>query len=206
MKKLLLIPLIFVFLIVKSYSDDIRNISVGENINNIKERGYTGFKCYYNDEEIKNWYMYSNCPSDKNNYYLIKFEYDERFALNENFEGTQISGHPVIIYLSIDKNSIVQEINAFSDPSAPFYFRKQAYLLWLRVYGRYGSDNWMCEEKPMEKGHVKIGKEYINRTCNKVINNKKYRLDTHFYFKNNKQDKENLVSKSFLQIKFQPNN
>ena len=38
-----------------------------------------------------------------------------------------------------------------------------------------------------------IGKKYINRTCNKIINNKKYRLDTHFYFENNKQDKENAM-------------
>ena len=188
-----------------SYSNDIRNISVGENINDIKDRGYTGFQCYDSNTKIKSWYLYKSCQVNKNNYYLIKFEYDERFALNENFEGTQISGHPVIIYLAIDEKGIIQEINAFSDSNAPFYFRKQAYLLWLRVYGRYGSDNWNCEEKSKQDDHIKIGKKYINRTCYKIINDKKYTLDTEFYFKNNKQDKENLVSKSFFQIKFQPN-
>ena len=71
---------------MNSYSNDIRNISVGENINDIKDRGYTGFQCYDSNSKIKSWYLYKSCQINKNNYYLIKFEYDERFALNENFE------------------------------------------------------------------------------------------------------------------------
>ena len=42
------------------------------------------------------------------------------------------------------KAGILQEININTDPKAPFYFRKQSHLLWLRVYSKYGSQGWEC--------------------------------------------------------------
>ena len=44
----------------------------------------------------------------ENNTYYINFEYDEKYAFNENFEGTQIAGHPVIIDLGIDEKGIIK--------------------------------------------------------------------------------------------------
>ena len=56
-----------------------------------------------------------------NNTYYINFEYDEKYAFNENFEGcTQVAGHPVIIDLGIDEKGLLKEINVATDPNAIF--------------------------------------------------------------------------------------
>jgi hypothetical protein len=52
-----------------------------------------------------------------------------------------------------------------------------------------------------KKDHIKIGKDYINRVCVKKDNKKLIKLETKFYFKNNKKDRKNLVSNSRLQLK-----
>ena len=95
----------------------------------------------------------------------------------------------------------MQEININTDPNVPFYFRKQSHLLWLRVYSKYGGQNWACIDRDIMDGHIKIGKKYINRVCNKSVDNKLITIDYQFYFVEDKNRRENLVSKSFLQIK-----
>ena len=115
-------------------AEDIRDLYVGAKITNIAERGYTNFECFSNKKSIKSWTDFNQCQKEENNLYIVKFEYDERFALNENFEGTQVSGHPVLINIAIDTKGTLQEINIRTDPKAPFYFRKQAHLMWLRIY------------------------------------------------------------------------
>ena len=183
------------------FSKDVRNISLGLKVEDISTRGFTSFTCHENNKNINSWNKFKECSKNSDNYYLVRFEYDESFALNENYEGTQIAGHPVIIYLAIDKNSIIQEINAYTDPSAPFYFKKQAHLLYLRVYAKYGSTGWQCKEKSKKNDHINIGKDYINRVCTKKNDNKTIQLETKFFFKNNKKDRKNLVSNSRLQLK-----
>ena len=36
------------------------------------------------------------------------------------------------------KNGILQEINVTTDDKAPFYFKKQAHLFWVRILSKYG--------------------------------------------------------------------
>jgi hypothetical protein len=203
MKITLLVSFIYMFSIFNVFSKDVRNITLGVKVQEIDTRGYTNFVCHENNKLIDSWNNFNECSKNSDDYYLVRFEYDERFAINENYEGTQIAGHPVIIYLAIDQNSIIQEINAHTDPSAPFYFKKQAHLLYLRVYAKYGSNGWQCENKPKKDDHTKIGKDYINRVCVKKDNKKLIKLETKFYFKNNKKDRKNLVSNSKLQLKIQ---
>jgi hypothetical protein len=182
-------------------AEDIRDLYVGAKIANIAERGYTNFECLSNNISIKSWKDFNECQKEENNLYFVNFEYDERFALNENFEGTQVAGHPVLINIAIDKEGVLQEINIKTDPKAPFYFRKQAHLMWLRIYNKYGSDDWKCDEVIKSKDHIKIGKKYINKICVKNIKNKVVKLHSEFYFLNDKTKKENLVSRTYLQIK-----
>ena len=200
--KFIIKTIIFLFVIQPSlYAGDIRELYVGANIADIAIKGFTNFECQNSDKALKSWYNFAKCKIGKNNLYTVKFEYDEKFAFNENFEGTQVSGHPVLINIAIDDNQILQEINIVTDPKAPFYFRKQAHLLWLRVYNKYGSDNWVCNEILQNKNHITIGKTYINKVCTKKIKGKIIKIHREFYFLNDKTKKENLVSKTFLQIK-----
>ena len=182
-------------------AEDIRNLYVGAKITNITERGYTNFECFSNNKIINSWKDFNQCQKGENDLYKVKFEYDERFALNENFEGTQVSGHPVLINIAIDTKGTLQEINIRTDPKAPFYFRKQAHLMWLRIYNKYGSNDWKCNEVLKSKNHIKIGKKYINKVCVKNIKNKAIKVHSEFYFLNDQTKKENLVSRTYLQIK-----
>ena len=204
MKKILLVKnsfFLFLAIISKIYAEDLRDLTVGSSIELVSERGYINFKCT-NDKEILKWSNFKNCQKNSDGYYVISFEYDERFAVTEEYEGTQVAGHPVLINIAIDENAILQEININTDPDAPFYFRKQSHLLWMRVYSKYGGQNWKCLDRPIKTGHIKIGKKYINRVCNKSVDNKLITIDYQFYFVGEKNSRDNLVSKSFLQIKF----
>ena len=44
-----------------------------------------------------------------------------RGSITEEYEGTQVSGHPVLINIAIDDTGIPQEININTDPNVPFY-------------------------------------------------------------------------------------
>ena len=203
MKKILLvINSFFLFLVIisKIYAEDLRDFTVGSSIELVSERGYINLKCT-NDKEILKWSNFKNCQKNSDGYYVILFEYDERFAVTEEYEGTQVAGHPVLINIAVDENAILQEININTDPDAPFYFRKQSHLLWMRVYSKYGGQNWECVDRAIKTGHIKIGKKYINRVCNKSVDNKLITIDYQFYFVGEKNSRDNLVSKSFLQIK-----
>lgn len=203
MKKILLvINSFFLFLVIisKIYAEDLRDFTVGSSIELVSERGYINLKCT-NDKEILKWSNFKNCQKNSDGYYVILFEYDERFAVTEEYEGTQVAGHPVLINIAVDENAILQEININTDPDAPFYFRKQSHLLWMRVYSKYGGQNWECVDRAIKRGHIKIGKKYINRVCTKELINKLITIEYHFYFVGEKKSRDNLVSKSFLQIK-----
>ena len=190
--------LIFVKLL---YAEDLRDFKVGASIQLVPERGYVNLRCEDKTEILK-WSSFKECEKNSDtNLYIIAFEYDERFAVTEEFEGTQVAGHPVLINIAIDEQGILQEININTDPKAPFYFRKQSHLLWLRVHSRYGSQGWQCKDKTPKKDHIKIGKKYINNICVKPIENKLITIQSQFYFIGDKSSRDNLVSKSYLQIK-----
>ena len=193
----------FIFLITFNYlfAEDLRDFKVGTSIEEVPERGYVNIRCEDKTEILK-WSSFKKCKKNSNNYHIITFEYDERFAVTEEFEGTQVSGHPVLINIAVDEKGVLQEININTDPKAPFYFRKQSHLLWLRVYSKYGSQGWKCSNKTPEKTHIKIGKKYINNKCVKPVKNKLITIQSQFYFVGDKSNRDNLVSKSYLQIKF----
>ena len=182
-------------------AEDIRTLSINANMKTLSDRGFINFKCKNSNKAITSWLDYEKCMLSKDDVYYINLEYDEKFAFNENFEGTQVAGHPVIMHLGIDKKGLLKIIDITTDPSAPFYFRKQAHLMWLRIHGKYGSDGWNCKNFDKKDDHIVIGKKYINRLCEKRIDDiRTVSIETKFFFKNNKKNKENLVSLTNLKI------
>ena len=128
--------LISIFLLaLKIQAGDIRSFTIGLDMNDFPTRGYTNIACKSEDKKsLKTWANFSSCSPNKAGLFEIDFEYDEKYAFNENYEGTQVAGHPVKISLGIDNSGILKLIDVKTDTTAPFYFRKQAYLMWLRVY------------------------------------------------------------------------
>ena len=195
---------LFLVIVANSKADDIREFTIGLDMKDFSTRGYTNLSCQIDGKKLKTWADFSSCTKNENGLHIINFEYDDKFAFNEEFEGTQVAGHPVLIYLGIDNKGFLQLIDVKTDTSAPFYFRKQAYLMWLRVYGRYGSDNWTCTENDRLKEHVNAGRTYINRTCIKNLKNRSITLHSKFFFLNKKSE-DTLVSSTNMIIKSNSN-
>ena len=164
-------------------AEDIRTLSINANMKTLSDRGFINFKCKNSNKAITSWLDYEKCMLSKDDVYYINLEYDEKFAFNENFEGTQVAGHPVLMHLGIDKKGLLKVIDITTDPSAPFYFRKQAHLMWLRIHGKYGSNGWSCKNFNKEDDHIVIGKKYINRLCVKRIDDiRTVSIETKFFF------------------------
>lgn len=194
--KIFLIILLFTGNVI---SKDIREFEAGINVKELPTRGYQEIKCLNDEKVLEGWHQYENCKQEENNLFYLNFEYDDKYAFNENFEGTQIAGHPVKINIGIKKNGILQEINVITDDNAPFYFKKQAHLFWMRIRSKYGSDAWQCEDFKKENNHIIINRKYVNKLCFKKVNNKKITYHTQLYFIGNKE-KSNLVSKTLMSI------
>jgi hypothetical protein len=184
------------------HSKDIREFEVGTNIKNIPEERYTNIRCLDSKKALNSWDDFSLCKKRNDDNFYLGFEYDDQYAFNENFEGTQIAGHPVTINIAIKRNGIIEKIIVNTDPNAPPYFKKQAHLFWMRVYSKYGSKDWECNDIKQNENHSTINKRYTNRICEKKFYNKKITYHTEFYFLNNQQkkDKESLVSRTKLVI------
>ena len=48
---------------------------------------------------------------------------NDRYAVTEEFEGTQIAGHPVLINVGINSDNLIEQINVRTDPTAPWYLK-----------------------------------------------------------------------------------
>ena len=91
------------------YSNDIREFEVGTSIKSIPEERYANIRCLDSEKSLKLWNDFNLCKKrDDDNFYL-GFEYDDKYAFNENFEGTQIAGHPVAINIAINKKGIIEK-------------------------------------------------------------------------------------------------
>ena len=196
-KKLMikLFKIIFLILLATSLAkakSDFRDVGIGVNILDIPTEKYTNFICF-NKTKIKSWSNYKKCNLTTG-YYQLYYQYDDKYALNENYEGTQIAGHPVLIHLYINKLGKIDRIKINSDPKASMYYQKQAHLFWIRAYGKYGSKNWHCLNHKQENNHIKIGKAYLNKICKKIIDDKALSIKSELY-KSKDNDKLNLISR-----------
>ncbi len=183
-----------------SAKGDLRDVSTGIKVTAIPIEGYTNFLCILNNKKLSSWGDYQQCEKDKKGFHILGYEYDDNYSFNENYEGTQVAGHPVKISLAISASGIIERINIITDPSAPMYFRRQAHTLWLRVRGKYGSDEWECISFKAEEDETPLGKEYINKLCRKVFDEKQIITKTELYLKQGKDPKPQLISRSELII------
>ena len=180
-------------------ASDIREFEIGSKVKKIPNQRYNNIKCLEDNKKIKYWKNYKRCKKNEDGLFYVNFEYNDKYAFNENFEGTQVAGHPVIISIGINSSGILSRINLKTDPSAPFYFKKQAHLFWLRIYSKYGSNNWTCKHFEKKETHLIINKKYVNKSCYKVYKNKKITYQTEFYFIGDRE-KENLISRTQMSV------
>lgn len=168
---------------------DLRDLRVGVHVSELPAEGYVNFACGTDDgapdKPIEGWSHYARCPADASGWHEVSFEYDEEAnpwaEVSDMFEGTQVAGHPVVPSLLIDDQGVVQAIRIVTDPDAPLYFKKKAFLLYLRVMGRYGKEGWECVEHEPAKGRSPVGGMYIDRRCEKAFHDRQLIIDTELY-------------------------
>ena len=149
------------------YSNDIREFEVGTSIKSIPKERYTNIRCLDSEKSLKLWNDFNLCKKRNDDNFYLGFEYDDKYAFNENFEGTQIAGHPVTINIAINKKGIIEKITVNTDPNAPPYFKKQAHLFWMRVYSKYGSKDWECKDIEQKWSMIKdqVRSMTVETTC-----------------------------------------
>lgn len=168
---------------------DLRDLRVGMRAAELPTEGYVNFACAAERGEagapIDGWTDYASCTTNDAGLHQVVFEYDEDAnpwaAVSDLYEGTQVAGHPVVPSLLIDDQGIVRGIRIVTDPNAPLYFKKKAFLLYLRVMGRYGKDGWDCVEREPAEGRRPIGGMYIDRHCEKRFHDRQLIMDTDLY-------------------------
>jgi hypothetical protein len=168
---------------------DLRDLRVGMQVGDLPAVGYVGLACGNDGGEpgqaLASWAEFDRCPADAAGLREIAFEYDDSLqpwaAVSDKWEGTQVAGHPVIPSLLIDDQGVVQRIRIVTDPEARLYLKKKAFLLPIRVMGRYGRDGWQCTETPPGDGRSPVGGMFIDRRCEKTWQGRRLILDTDLY-------------------------
>src|SRR5690606_14300796 len=115
---------------------------------------------------LEDWSGYARCPPEISGLHEVTVEYDESLqrwaAVNDLWEGTKVAGHPVVLSVLFDDAGVVQGIRAITDPDARMYMKKKAFLLSLRVKGRYGRDGWNCRQEAPVAGRTPVGGMFID--------------------------------------------
>jgi hypothetical protein len=168
---------------------DLRELSVGMQVGDLPAVGYVNLACGNDGGEpgqaLASWAEFDRCPVDAAGLREIAFKYDDSLqpwaAVSDKWEGTQVAGHPVIPSLLIDDQGVVQRIRIVTDPDARLYLKKKAFLLPIRVMGRYGRDGWACVDAAPGAGMTPVGGMFIDRRCEKTFHDRRLVLETHLY-------------------------
>jgi hypothetical protein len=175
---------------------DLRDLRVGMTVAELPAEGYVDLACGGNGGEpgvaLDDWADYARCPPDPAGRHEVAFAFapSPLAALGERWEGTKVAGHPVIPSLLIDGQGVVQGIRIVTDPEARLYLKKKAFLLGIRVMGRYGRDGWICAEAEPGGGRTPVGGMFIDRRCEKVFHDRRLILETDLYRTAEQQGRE----------------
>jgi len=186
---------------------DIRNLKVGLKVADLPEVGYVGFACGGDGGEppqaIAGWREFRACPADASGLREVVFEYDDSLQqwapVNDDWEGTKIAGHPVRLSILVDGSGIVRALRAVTNAQRA-YMKKKAFLLGIRVMGRYGRGGWTCSDAPAAAGRTAVGGLYIDRHCEKALSDRTIFLDTDLY-REPGQEGEELTGATRLEIR-----
>jgi hypothetical protein len=166
---------------------DLRDLRVGMSVAELPTEGYVDLACGGEGgapgTALASWAEFERCPRNAAGLHEVTFAYAESplAELGDRWEGTKVAGHPVIPSLLIDDAGMVQGIRVVTDPDARMYLKKKAFLLGIRVMGRYGRDGWTCTEAEPGAGRTPVGGLFIDRRCEKVFHDRRLVLETDLY-------------------------
>ena len=175
---------------------DLRGLRVGMRVAELPAVGYVDLACGSHGGApglaLAGWAEFARCRPNAAGLHEVTFAYAKSplAELGDRWEGTKVAGHPVIPSLLIDDAGVVEGIRIVTDPDARMYLKKKAFLLGIRVMGRYGRDGWTCTEAEPADGRTPVGGLFIDRHCEKVFHDRRLVLETDLYRSAEQQGQE----------------
>ncbi|WP_144441535.1 hypothetical protein [Bradyrhizobium sp. CCGE-LA001] len=165
---------------------DLRDLSIGMSVASIPPEEYINLACAGKEgAKLAGWNDFQACPADQTGLHSLSFRFNDDLnplaVLSDNYRGTKLGGHPVLLTGLVDGTGALQGIRIDTDPNARPFWRKKAYLLALIVRARYGEAGWSCRETEPHEGEVPVGGLLIKEHCEKRAGRRRLVLDREVY-------------------------
>lgn len=181
---------------------ELRGLKLGQQAAEMNTDKFGEFACGSNGsaprEPLSGWVDFARCRPEANGLHEVYVRYDDRaeyaaraagdLALAERIGGTKIAGHPVILSVLFDDAGTAREIRYVTDPRAGLNERRMAHLLRLRVFERYGSQDWTCIDFPPDPGETPVANIFIKSRCEKLQAERRLVLQVRFFRKPGQTD------------------
>jgi len=154
-------------------SNDLREFRLGMKVDQLPRTGYTGFSCAAPPHQaLSSWQDYRACPADASGRREVRFRYDDSANplahINSSYQGTRVAGHPVLVSLLIGDDGRVDGLRIETDPKAPLYMHKKAFLLAMQAEAHFGEEGWTCTKGQPGGDEEPVGGVFIKEHCEKT--------------------------------------
>jgi hypothetical protein len=186
-------------------ASDLRDLAVGTHVSDLPVKGYTGFVCAeLPNSSLDSWGDWNKCPANQSGQHVVGFRYDDRYnqlaKINKSASGTIVAGHPAVLTLGVDPRSqLVSFIRIATDPKAPRFLRKRAFLFGSQAKARFGDDGWNCVDGMPEGGFKPIGGVFLDQQCEKVTKSRRFVVHTALYAQTGTEP-ERITNEAILTI------
>ncbi len=179
--------------------NDLREFRVGMPVSALPAQGYVGFYCANAPEQtLAGWRDWASCPKTPAGLHAVGFRYEDSVA--DGAPGkTLVAGQPVMLSLLIDDSATVAAIQIDTDPHAPPYLHKKAFLFALQAKARYGQDGWTCRQEPPAANQASVGGVFIHEHCEKMTPTRHLVVERSLY-RNPSEDLRHFTGSSELLI------
>ncbi|MSO71747.1 MAG: pentapeptide repeat-containing protein [Alphaproteobacteria bacterium] len=102
------------------------------------------------------------------------------------FGSTTIYGVPVVVSVLFDRDGFLSGMRVVTDPRGLNAETRQLNIsLWNFLRGRFGGDDWKCDDLAPAEGEQPLGGQFLKRRCDKSIESGAQRvmLEGHYYRK-----------------------
>jgi hypothetical protein len=188
----------------EAQENDLRDLRVGMPARDLPQSGYVGFACAdAPGTALPDWRDYARCPADAEGRRAVRFQYDEtanpQALVNDNYEGTKVGGHPVLLTLLVGNDARVDGLRIETDPTARLFLRKKAFLFGELAKARFGEEGWTCASAQPTDDAQPVGGVFVQEHCEKATPGRRYVLDRGL-FRRPGQELREFTSRSRLEI------
>jgi hypothetical protein len=185
--------------------NDLREFRLGMTVGDLPRTGYVGLSCAAaSGQELPSWQEYRQCPVDASGRREVRFRYDNSLdpmaRVNESHEGTRVGGHPALISLLIGDDGRVDGLRIVTDPKAPLYMHKKAFLLGLQAKARYGEEGWSCTEGQSTADEAPVGGVFLKEHCEKTTPTRHVIIDRDLFRDPDQKDPKAFVNDTKIAI------